>query len=76
MIIGYNLRKIKIHEIGAAEYMSSVKHLKSKIWQLCSKITQKSASKDLTKSSPTYFSRTFLQHFLNRPSPNIKIILA
>ena len=31
MIIDCNLRKIKIHEIGAGEYMSSVKHLKSKI---------------------------------------------
>ena len=49
---------------------------KIKFWRLHYKIMQKSASKDFIKTFPTYFSWTFLQHFSNRPSPNVEIILA
>ena len=38
--------------------------------------TQKSASNDFKKTFPTYFFMNFLQHFSNRPYPNVKIILA
>ena len=56
--------------------MVMVKHLKSKSRRLRYKITQKSTSKDFIKTFPIYFARVFLQHFSNRPYPNVKIILA
>ena len=55
--------------------MYSAKHLKSK-FALRYKITQKEASKDFKKTFPIYFSRIVLQHFSNRPYPNVKVILA
>ena len=56
--------------------MCSAKHLKSKYLCLRYKIMQKAATKDFTKTFPTYFSRLFLQQFSNRPYLNVKIILA
>ena len=57
----------------------TAKHLKRKFLRLRHKITQKSASKDFIKTSAYFlfiFSQKFLQHFWNRPYPNVKIVLA
>ena len=52
----------KIHEIDAAKYMCSAKHLKNKTWWLCYKFIQKSASKDFINTFPPYFFTTFFHN--------------
>ena len=56
--------------------MHSAKSLKRKCLQLRYKITHNQLQKTLKKSFLIIFSQFFLQHFPDRPYPNVKTILA
>ena len=56
--------------------MCPAKHLKSRFLTVALQNYTKINFKRLLETCPTYFTRTFLQRFSNRPYPNVKIILA
>ena len=72
LVNGYRFITQKKH---LKNHERDVKHLKKQILTVALQNYEKSVSQDFIKPFLIILSRIFLQHFSNKPYPNVKIIL-